>query len=690
MTAPVLSIEDLQITYQLGTLHLHAVRGVDLAVGRGEIVGILGESGCGKSTLGLAVPRLLPPNGSITGGRILLEGRDLRQLSDAEMRAVRGIGVAMIFQDPLTSLNPGFTVGTQMTSALRAHREGPVDSGELRHTAADMLTRVGIPDATVRLRGYPHQFSGGMNQRIMIGTALSLRPTVLIADEPTSALDVTLQAEIIDLLMQLRDEVGTAIVIISHDPVVLARACDRLLVMYAGEVVEEAATDTILTNPKHPYTRALLDAFPSAQQRERTLPVIPGQVPALWEWSGGCAFADRCRYEQPVCREEDPSLVGSEASLVRCVLFGEHPVMPAERPSIGESTAAPVREERRSRPVDREAGPIVAIRGLKCHFTPRRSVVGRLLKRSRDAVRAVDGVDLDIYRGEILGLVGESGSGKTTLGRAVLRLIPTTEGTVSIEGRDLASIRRAELQRLRCQMQLISQDAYGSLSPRKRIAQLLESPYEIHSTPESERIPAGELLEMVELRPDLAGKLPHELSGGQARRVGVARALALHPAFVVADEPTSGLDASAAASVLNLLRSLRDRLSLTFLIITHDLNVVGYLAERVAVMYLGKLVEIGPVDQVLGEPAHPYTRALLSAHAEPEGISGEEGRARLSLTGEIPSPINPPPGCRFHTRCPFRRDRCDTAEPIFETIDEGHVVACHHWRTIGSELERRV
>ena len=554
MTAPVLSIEDLQITYQLGKRHLQAVRGVDLAVARGEIVGILGESGCGKSTLGLSVPRLLPPNGSITGGRILLEGRDLTVLSDAEMRSVRGAGVGMIFQDPLTSLNPGFTVGTQMTSALRAHRERSVDSAELRRTAAEVLTRVGIPDAEVRLRGYPHQFSGGMNQRIMIGTALALLPALLIADEPTSALDVTLQAEIIELLMRLRDEFGTSIVIISHDPVVLARACDRLLVMYAGQVVEEATADTILTDPKHPYARALLDAFPTAQQRERTLPVIPGQVPALWDWSGGCTFADRCQYEQPVCSEAIPPLVESGTSLVRCVLFGDQRVAPPARSPARESAPASAREEHpRPRPVDRgvEAGPIVAIRGLKCHFAPRRSVFGRLLKRSTDAVRAVDGVDLDIYRGEILGLVGESGSGKTTLGRAVLRLIQATDGTVSFEGRNLASIRRADLQRLRCQMQLISQDAYGSLSPRKRIAQLLESPYEIHSTPESERSSAAELLEMVELRPDLASKLPHELSGGQARRVGVARALALHPAFVVADEPTSGLDASAAASVLN-------------------------------------------------------------------------------------------------------------------------------------------
>ena len=683
MTAPVLSIEDLQVTYQLGKRELPAVRGVDLAVARGEIVGILGESGCGKSTLGLAIPRLLPPNGSITAGRILLEGRDLTGLTDGEMRSVRGVGIGMIFQDPLTSLNPTFSIGAQMTAALRAHRDAQVNNEELRRTATDVLTQVGIPDAAVRLRGHPHQFSGGMNQRIMIGTALALRPALLIADEPTSALDVTLQAEIIDLLIQLRDSFGTSIVIISHDPVVLARACDRLVVMYAGQVVEESTTETILTDPKHPYTQALLDAFPSAQRRERALPVIPGHVPALWAWSGGCTFADRCAYEQPVCREAIPPLVESEASLVRCVLFGEHAASPPSSSPASQSVAPAAREEPdRARRVERvrEDGAIVEVRGVECHFVPRPSVVGRLLRRSTDPVRAVDGVDLDIVGGEILGLVGESGSGKTTLGRAILHLIPTTDGTVSFEGRDLATIGRTDLQRLRCQMQMIFQDAYGSLSPRKRIAQLLQSPYEIHSTPESQRYSAAELLEMVELRPDLASKLPHELSGGQARRVGVARALALRPAFVVADEPTSGLDASAAASILNLLRSLRDKLGLTFLVITHDLNVVGYLADRVAVMYLGKIVEIGPVKQVMEDPAHPYTQALLGAHDDP--VDGQ-GRTRLSLTGEIPSPINPPAGCRFHTRCPFFADRCDTVEPVVETVGVGHVVACHHWRHIG-------
>jgi len=684
VTTPVLSIEGLQLTYQLGSRELPGVRGVDLTVAAGEIVGILGESGCGKSTLGLAIPRLLPPNGSVTGGRISLNGRDLTALTDGEMRQVRGSGIGMIFQDPLTSLNPTFSIGTQMTAAMRAHQKA--SRGELRLKASEMLTQVGIPDAPVRLGSYPHQFSGGMNQRIMIGTALSLQPALMIADEPTSALDVTLQAEIIDLLKKLRDDLGTSIVIISHDPVVLARACDRLVVMYAGQVVEESTTHAILTNPKHPYTRALLAAFPSAGRRDSSLPVIPGQVPALWAWSGGCTFADRCPYEQPACREATPPLVEADGSLVRCVLFGEDAVAPPPRAApTPTSTPVATAEPRRDRAHERgdEEDPIVQVRGLRCHFDQRRSVIDRMLRRPGGAVRAVDGVDLDVARGEILGVVGASGSGKTTLAKAILRLIPTTEGTVSFRGQDLASIDRHGLRRLRCDMQLIAQDAYGSLSPRKRVEQLLWSPYEIHATPMDQRYPVEELLKMVELRPDLARKLPHELSGGQARRVGVARALALNPALVVADEPTAGLDASAAAGILNLLRSLRDDLGLTFLVITHDLNVVGYLADTVAVMYLGRIVEMGPARQVLETPVHPYTQALLTTPGtEALGASGTPGGS--SLRGEIPSPINPPSGCRFHTRCPFAGDRCDTDDPALEAVGDDHVAACHHWRAIAA------
>ena len=676
MSAPVLSVQDLQVSYRMGRRTLPAVRGVDLEVERGEIVGILGESGCGKSTLALAIPRLLPPNGSVTSGRILFEGSSLTELSEREMRSIRGAGIAMIFQDPLTSLNPAFTVGSQMTAAMRAHSEAR--TSQLRGTATQMLTTVGIPDATTRLHDHPHRFSGGMNQRIMIGAAMSLRPALLVADEPTSALDVTLQAEIIALLMQLRDAAGTSIVIISHDPVVLARACDRLLVMYAGQVVEESTTEEILTTPKHPYTRALLDSFPAAGRRADTLPVIPGHVPALWSWAGGCSFADRCPLEQPLCRSETPPLVEDGRSRVRCVLFGERAVpAPAAHPQEPATGTPPDRGASLGHAP--AAGPIVSVRALRCHFTPRRSVMPRVDGR-RGAVRAVDGVDLDIAAGEILGLVGESGSGKTTLGRAVLRLTPATSGSVHFEGRDLAELDRGELQRLRGRMQLIAQDAYGSLSPRRRVEQLLGSPYDIHPTPADRRATPAALLEMVELRPDLAGKLPHELSGGQARRVGIARALALDPAFVVADEPTAGLDASAAASVLNLLRSLRDRFGLTLLVITHDLNVVGYLADRVAVMYLGKLVEIGPVGEILEHPAHPYTKALLAAHDTPGTRASD--RSRGSLEGEIPSPVNPPAGCRFHTRCPYVAERCDTVEPVHEDVGDGHVVACHHWRTI--------
>jgi peptide/nickel transport system ATP-binding protein len=684
VTTPVLQVKELHVTYRVGTRSLLAVRGVDLQVERGEIVGILGESGCGKSTLGMTIPRLLPPNGAIASGRILLEGSDLTALSDEEIRAVRGSRVGMIFQDPLTSLNPVFPIGTQMVTARRAHEAAP--KKQLVEQAAAALTEVGIPDAKLRLRDHPHEFSGGMNQRIMIATALSLRPALLVADEPTSALDVTLQAEIVGLLMQLRDTAGTSIVIISHDPVVLAQACDRLVVMYAGEVVEAATTREILHDPKHPYTRALLDAFPTMERRRTRLPVVPGQVPPLWDWAGGCAFADRCTFTQPACRESTPPLIEAAGSQVRCILYEEGAPVPAP---VGHAVLDRIEtiDEPEAPPPSPDEAPIVVVDDLAIHFSTRRSLAAGITRRPSAPVRAVDGVHLEIARGEIVGLVGESGSGKTTLGRAVLGLIPPTSGSVSFEGRELAKIGQREIQRLRRNMQLISQDAYGSLSPRKRIDQLLMSPYEIHDTPQDQRYSVEQLLDMVELRSDLARKYPHELSGGQARRVGVARALALGPDLVVADEPTAGLDASAAASILNLLRSLRSRLGLALLIITHDLNVVGYLADRVAVMYLGRFLEVAPASEILVHPTHPYTQALQAAHA----ASGDRGfgAARPSLTGEIPSPINPPSGCRFHTRCPFVGVGCDTVEPTAEPVRPGHVTVCHHWRSILARSETR-
>jgi oligopeptide/dipeptide ABC transporter ATP-binding protein len=409
-------------------------------------------------------------------------------------------------------------------------------------------------------------------------------------------------------------------------------------------------------------------------------------VPALWAWSGGCTFADRCPHEQPACRAATPPLVEAERSRVRCILFGEDAVAPPPRTAPTSNSIPVATDEHRRDPTERDGreGPIVEVRGLRCLFVPRRSAINRWLRRPDGAVRAVDGVDLNVARGEILGLVGESGSGKTTLARAILRLIPATEGRVSFQGHDLASIDRQGLRRLRRDMQLIAQDAYGSLSPRKRVEQLLWSPYEIHSTPIDQRYPVEELLKMVELRAELAGKLPHELSGGQARRVGIARALALNPALVIADEPTAGLDASAAAGILNLLRSLRDDLGLTFLVITHDLNVVGYLADTVAVMYLGKIVELGRAHQVLETPVHPYTQALLTTPATEGALSGSGTRGDSSLRGEIPSPINPPSGCRFHTRCPFAGDRCDTDDPALEAAGVDHVAACHHWRAIAA------
>ncbi len=685
----LLSVEGLEVRYHTESAVLPALHDVSFAVRPGEIVGVVGESGCGKSTLSSALLRLLPGNGEISAGRVRLKGRDLLGLSDEEMRAVRGKELAMIFQDPVSSLNPTFTIGTQMIDAQKAHLgRGQASRSALRRMSIKALTDVGIPDAGERLDTYPHEFSGGMRQRIMIATALLLEPDLLIADEPTSALDVTLEAQILELLRTLRQERGTAVLFISHDLGVVAQLCDRVLVMYAGRVVEESDVVSLFEAPRHPYTQALLAAIPSREQRGGRLATIPGQVPSLAALPRGCAFADRCRYVQSVCRPNEPPLYSTPTGTSRCYradpqLGREWPVAAGPMGADDPSRVITVREPVRTDPVAASdaSDVLVSIRHLHTYFFERSSLLARLLGRPIGAVRAVDGVSLEIRRGEVLGLVGESGSGKTTLGESVLRLVAATSGQVLLDGRDVLQLGRGELRRLRRRAQMIFQDPYSSLSPRQRVGALVTEPYRIHKIPPSEQASAAELLALVGLAPDLANKYPNQLSGGQARRVGIARTLALRPDFIVADEPTAGLDVSVSAAVLNLMKDLGDQLGLTYLIITHNLNLVAYLADRIAVMYLGQLVEVGPAERILAAPAHPYTRALLALTPEVDPRR-RRGRHRLLVPGEIPSPKNPPSGCRFHTRCAFADARCSSIAPALDEVEPGHVVACHYWAKV--------
>lgn len=596
MADPVLQVENLHVSYRVRTHSFEVLHDINLEVAPSGVVGIVGESGCGKSTLASAMMHLLPPNGRVTSGRISLHGRDVSRLSDRALRRVRGREIGMIFQDPLTSLNPTVRVSTQMLNAQRAHAEPDQRRSDMRRDAVRMLDRVGIPDAERRIDEYPHQFSGGMRQRIMIATTLLLRPDVLICDEATSALDVTTQAQILRILTELCREQGTALLVVSHDIGVISQLADQMLVLYAGRTVESGPAARVLGRPQHPYTRKLLAAVPSRRRRSERLMTIPGRVPSLTDLPSGCTFAGRCHAAQDACRRAEPPLRELPGGHVRCLLE----VRDAARPADTE----PAIEPRSADVTDREADALLRTRALEVHYA------------GRHPVRAVDGVDLTLDRGEILGLVGESGSGKTTLGKALLRLVPITGGDVTFDGTDLATLGRRRWRQARRGLQMIFQEPYGSLSPRLRVAQLVTEPYRINKTPPDQRYQVDDLLELVGLSGEQATKYPHELSGGQARRVGIARALATRPAVVVADEPTAGLDVSAAAAILNLLQDLRNRLSLTLLIITHDLNVLGYVADRIAVMKEGTIVEIDTADRVMDAPEHPYTRNLLASIPE--------------------------------------------------------------------------
>ena len=678
----LLDVQGLEVVYHTQTGPLKALHDVNVSVRPGEIVGVVGESGCGKSTIASALLRLLPSNGEITAGRMLFKGKDLRSLDAEALRGLRGDDIAMIFQDPMTSLNPAFTIETQMVDVQKYHQTGqPAATPQLRRTAIEMLGQTGIPDPDQRIKRYPHQFSGGLRQRIMIAMALISEPGLLIADEPTSALDVTLEAQILELIKQLREKHGTSILFISHDLGVIAQLCDRVVVMYAGRTVEQGDVYSLFGSPKHPYTRALLASVPSRLHQGQRLATIPGRVPSLSMLPPGCKFVDRCALARSICHQLEPAELPVDGHQVRCHIYnsesgyGQEPALAAAPVTEIEIDALPTPPA----PKDGPSDPVLLrLRNLSTNFYEPRSTIDTLLRRQRKAVHAVDGVDLDIMRGEVIGLVGESGCGKTTLGKTILRLIQPTAGQIIFDGADITHASIATLQGLRGRMQMIFQDPCSSLSPRLPVSYLLTEPYRIHHTPPEERYDVTQLLAMVGLSDEQATKYAHQMSGGQARRVGIARALALHPEFLIADEPTSGLDVSVGASIMNLMKDVGKRLGLTYLIITHNLNVVGYIADRTAVMYLGRMVEVGRTNGIFSAPCHPYTLALLSAISEPDPRL-RTGNRRLLLSDEIPSPQDLPPGCRFHPRCAFAESRCRQDAPGLAEVEPGHYVACHFW-----------
>ncbi|MFN3883878.1 MAG: dipeptide ABC transporter ATP-binding protein [Rhodocyclaceae bacterium] len=630
----LLTVRDL--TVAIGAAR--PVERVSFEIAAGETFALVGESGCGKSLTALALMRLLPEAARIAAGSVHLGGTDLFALPEFRMREVRGGRIGMIFQEPSTSLNPVMTIGSQIGEALRLH-----GGSAQTQRVVELLAAVGIPDPARRAGEYPFQMSGGMKQRAMIAMALAGEPELLIADEPTTALDVTIQAQVLDLLAKLSAERGMAMLLITHDLGVVARMADRVAVMYAGELVEIAPRAAFFAAPAHPYAQRLFAALPENAARRARLATIPGNVPLPGERLVGCRFAPRCAAVMPVCRQVAPPWREVAAGhRVRCHL---------EPTKIGAGETARLRGEDQA---VANGAPLLEARGIEVRFPIRRGV----LQRTVGWVRAVDGIDLSVAAGRTLALVGESGCGKTTVGKAILGLQPVTSGTVKLAGRVLDGLAPHA-------MQMVFQDPFGSLDPRLTIDAIVRE-----GRPDVD-VPA--LLRQVGLAPEMAGRHPHEFSGGQRQRIAIARALAVQPKLLICDEPTSALDVSVQAQILNLLLDLQARLGLAYLFITHNIAAVEFLAHEVAVMYLGRIVEQGTAEEVLGNPRHPYTQALLAAVPRLTGARGD----RLLVPGDPPSPANPPRGCHFHPRCPRATARCHATYPATSVISATHWVRCY-------------
>jgi oligopeptide/dipeptide ABC transporter ATP-binding protein len=659
---PLLSIENLSVDFKMRASVVRAVDDVSFQVGKGERLGIVGESGCGKTTTGMAIMRLLAGNGQIADGRIVFDGVDLASLSESEMQKVRGNGIALIPQDPLTCLNPTMRIGRQIGEGFRIHRGASAAEAEQR--AIEVLEMVEMPRPRERLRQYPFELSGGLRQRVMIAMGLVCEPKLLIADEPTTALDVTIQAQILNIFDQLCEQLGMAVVLITHDMGVIAGRTDRVVVMYAGQRAEEAPTNELFSQMRHPYTQALLASVPSLEHvSEVRLRSIAGLPPDLSQPLSFCRFSPRCAYATDVCREQDPAYTsdGSDHAY-KCF----HPVSGPLQIDVAPTKLAP--QEVESRPT------LVAVNGLVKEFPIKRGVLGRRVA----TLQAVSNVSLEIKSGETFGLVGESGCGKTTLGRMLVGLDLPNDGSIVFEDREVTKLPRSEARRSRQDRQMMFQDPYASLNPRMKVREIIREPLAIQhlGDKQEQRDRVDELLRSVGLDPRAGERHPHEFSGGQRQRIGLARALALNPKLIVADEPVSALDVSIQAQMLNLMKDLQAELGITFLMVSHDLAVVYYMADTIGVMYLGKIVELGDADSVFRTPAHPYTQGLLDAVPVPDPAEAVR-RKDIEVYGELPSATDPPSGCRFRTRCPRAQDRCAAEEPLLQPFGPTHQAACH-------------
>ena len=666
--APLLEVRDLKTCFDSEQGEVRAVDGVSFHIGRGETLAIVGESGSGKSVTSLSIMRLITGSGRIAGGSILLNGDNLLAKSEAGMRRIRGNDISMIFQEPMTSLNPVFTVGNQIAETIALHKR--IGAAAARRQSIEMLELVGIPEPARRFNVFPHQMSGGMRQRVMIAMALSCSPKLLIADEPTTALDVTIQAQILDLMRRLQKEFGMSILFITHDLGVVAEVADRVVVMYAGRAVETATVTDLFENPRMPYTIGLLNSVPRVDReafRQQRLRAIPGNVPNPIDLPSGCAFHPRCRFAVEACGREVPRLEDTgNGHMVRCLRSSEialivsapHDAWTVQATGAGTGPAATARR-------------LLEVKNLSVSFPIRGGLASRVIGR----VQAVCDISFDIAAGEVVGLVGESGSGKTTAGQALLRLVEPTGGKVMFDGIDVGALDRSGLRDLRRRMQIIFQDPFASLNPRMTVEEIVGEAFAIHKLERgpNRRARIAEILQSVGLSSDHMRRYPHEFSGGQRQRIGIARALAVKPQFIVADEPVSALDVSIQAQVVKHLQDQKQQLGLTLLFIAHDLGVVEYLCDRVIVMYLGRIMEVAPARRLYASPAHPYTEALLSGVPVPDPMVK---RQRIILDGDIPSPINPPSGCVFRTRCRLATAECAEVIPPLREVAPGHHSAC--------------
>ncbi len=677
MSESVIQVKNLKTHFDTAAGLARAVDGVSFDIKEGSTFALVGESGCGKSVTALSIIQLVPePAGHIAGGEILLRGKNIISLSEPEKREIRGNRISMVFQEPMTSLNPVFTVGNQIVEAITLHQKK--SAAEAKKIAIEMLAKVGIPNPEDRYDEYPHQLSGGMKQRVMIAIALSCKPDLLIADEPTTALDVTIQAQILDLMRGLQKDFGAAVLLITHDLGVVFKNADEVGVMYAGKMVEKSSTRVLFRSPKHPYTLKLFRSIPSRQRRDSELETIEGAVPPATEFPEGCRFAGRCPWVLPVCQENEPLLKEAEKDqFVACHLYDT--TLVHEEDLQDKKLSEPAK----TRPLYdkyRKEEAIINVKGLKTHYPIRKGI----FKRVAGWVKAVDGIDLNLKIGSTLALVGESGCGKTTAGKSIIQLVPPTEGNVTYKEKNLTSLSQSELRSYRNKIQIIFQDPYSSLNPRMMIGDILDEGLKIHSPDVKKgerRKKVVRILEKVGLSEGATVLYPHEFSGGQRQRIAIARVLAVDPEFIVCDEAVSALDVSVQAQVLNLLKSLQIEYGLTYLFITHDLGVVEYIADEVAVMYLGRIVEQGLADDIFDSPKHPYTQALLSAIPK---IDEKSGIKKIELKGDVPSPINPPSGCHFHPRCQYRMEICDNEYPETSIFSEAHSCRCYLYDSSGN------